>query len=102
MITTHTYLAIAVIAIVTALLRSLPALLFAKAERTPRFIIRLGQDLPKAAIGMLVVYCLKDLNFASLQGWLPVTLACVIAVASYAIKKAAFFLCCFPLRFICW
>lgn len=91
MITTHTYLAIAVIAIVTALLRSLPALLFAKAERTPRFIIRLGQDLPKAAIGMLVVYCLKDLNFASLQGWLPVTLACVIAVVSYAIKKSSLF-----------
>ncbi len=91
MTTTHTYLAIAIIAIVTALLRFLPALLFSRMERTPRFVIRLGQDLPKAALGMLVVYCLKDLNFSSLQGYLPATIACVLAVVSYAIKKSSLF-----------
>lgn len=91
MTTTHTYLAIAMIALVTALLRFLPALLFSRMERTPRFVIRLGQDLPKAALGMLVIYCLKDLDFTSLQGYLPATVACVLAVFSYAMKKSSLF-----------
>ena len=55
---THAALLVAVMAAVTMLLRFLPFLLFRK--KTPPFIAYLGEVLPAAIIGMLVIYCLKD------------------------------------------
>ena len=55
---THAALLVLVMAAVTMLLRFLPFLLFRK--RTPPYIAYLGEVLPAAIIGMLVVYCLKD------------------------------------------
>ena len=52
-------LLIAVMSIVTLLLRALPFAVFRK--QTPPYISYLGQVLPPAIIGMLVVYCLKDI-----------------------------------------
>lgn len=56
--TTHGALLIAVMAVFTMLLRFLPFLLFRK--KTPPYIAYLGEVLPAAIIGMLVIYCLKD------------------------------------------
>lgn len=50
---------IAAIAIMTMLTRFLPFLVFRK--QTPKYISYLGRVLPPAIIGMLVVYCLKDI-----------------------------------------
>ena len=55
---THAALLVAVMAAVTMLLRFLPFLVFRK--KTPSYIAYLGEVLPAAIIGMLVVYCLKD------------------------------------------
>ena len=49
---------IAVMAVGTALLRFLPFLIFRR--HTPPYIAYLGEVLPAAIIGMLVIYCLKD------------------------------------------
>ncbi len=57
---THAALLVAVMAAVTMLLRFLPFLLFRK--KTPPYIAYLGEVLPAAIIGMLVIYCLKDTN----------------------------------------
>ena len=57
---THSAVLVAVMAAVTMLLRFLPFLVFKK--RTPRYITYLGQVLPPAMIGMLVIYCLKDVT----------------------------------------
>ena len=72
---------IAVMALVTASIRFLPFLLFSE-KRTPAWITRLGGTLPFAVMGMLVVYCLKDVSFASPAGFLPaaVSMAAVAAV----------------------
>ena len=51
---------IAVMAVVTILLRFLPFLVFRK--ETPPYITYLGKVLPPAIIGMLVIYCLKDVS----------------------------------------
>ena len=51
---------IAAMAVVTMLTRFLPFLLFRK--KTPPYIAYLGKVLPAAIIGMLVVYCLRDVN----------------------------------------
>ncbi|MBR0266306.1 MAG: AzlD domain-containing protein [Clostridia bacterium] len=55
---THAAILVAVMAAVTMLLRFLPFLVFRK--KTPPYIAYLGEVLPAAIIGMLVVYCLKD------------------------------------------
>lgn len=47
---------------VTILLRFLPFLIFNKDKKIPKIIIYLGDYLPAAAIAMLVVYCLRDIN----------------------------------------
>ena len=56
--TTHAALLVLTMAAVTILLRFLPFLVFRK--RIPPYIAWLGEVLPAAIIGMLVVYCLKD------------------------------------------
>lgn len=47
-------------ALVTMLTRFLPFIIFKNS--TPPFIKYMGQVLPTAIIGMLVVYCLKDVE----------------------------------------
>ena len=56
-------LLVGVMAAVTALLRFLPFVIFRK--NTPRYVSYLGKVLPSAIIGMLLVYCLKDISFSS-------------------------------------
>ena len=55
---THAAILVIVMAAVTMLLRFLPFLVFRK--RTPAYISYLGEVLPAAIIGLLVIYCLKD------------------------------------------
>ena len=76
---------IAVMALVTAMLRFLPFLVFRK--RTPAYIIYLGRVLPAALIGMLVVYCLKDVHIASAPHGLPELLAGAAVVLLQAWKR---------------
>ena len=64
---------VAAMALTTAALRFLPFLLFAK--KTPPFVVNLGKVLPAALIGMLVVYCLKDVQIASATHGLPEQIA---------------------------
>ncbi len=61
----------AVIAAGTAATRFLPFLLFPAGRRKPRWLLRLSNVIPSAAIAMLVVYCLKDVYFSLPQGFLP-------------------------------
>ena len=75
---------IAVMALVTALLRFLPFIVFRK--NTPAYIVYLGRVLPAALIGMLVVYCLKDVRITSAPHGLPELLAAA-AVVSLQIWK---------------
>ena len=47
----------------TLVTRFLPFLLFPAGRPTPRYVQYLGKALPPAALGLLVVYCLKDVDF---------------------------------------
>lgn len=62
-------LTIAILALVTVLTRALPFLIFPAGKPTPKIIRYLGNALPLAVFGMLVVYCLKDVTwFAGAHG----------------------------------
>ena len=64
---------IAAMALTTAALRFLPFLVFTR--RTPAYVVYLGKVLPAALIGMLVIYCLKDVHVASAPHGLPELIA---------------------------
>lgn len=68
------------IAVVTFVLRALPFMLFRGNKPAPPFISYLGKVLPFAVIGMLVVYCLKDVSFVSGTYGLPELIAIVVIV----------------------
>ena len=72
----HAGLMVAVIALVTLFLRSLPFLLFGGKRKTPVFITYLSNVLPYALMGMLVVYCLRNTNFLAAPHGLPEVIAC--------------------------
>lgn len=83
----HTWLIVAVIALVTILLRFLPFLIFRCNRKTPKIIEKLGRILPYAIMGMLVVYCLKDISFADVGGFLPQLIACAVVAVLYVWRK---------------
>ena len=78
---------VAVMALVTMLTRFLPFIVFRK--RTPAYIAYLGRVLPAAIIGMLVVYCLKDVNVSAPPFGLPEGIAAAFVVGLQAWKRNA-------------
>lgn len=83
---TYSALIIAVMALVTALLRFLPFWIFDGRRQVPGWVRYLGAVLPYSIMAMLVVYCLKDVSLASLSGWLPAAIS-VAAVAGLHVWK---------------
>ena len=58
----HTAALIAVMSLVTLGLRALPFGIFSGKHRAPDWVLYLGRVLPSAALGMLVIYCYRDLQ----------------------------------------
>ena len=83
----HSALMIAVMALVTAALRFLPFLIFGEARKTPPLISYLGQVLPFAIMGMLVVYCLKDVSFAAAPFGIPEIIGCAVVTLLHIWKR---------------
>jgi len=73
---TYMILGIIVAAAVTAATRFLPFLIFGNGKQTPQIITYLGKVLPYAIMGMLVVYCMKDVSFTQSPFGLPEIIAC--------------------------
>ena len=84
---TLVWVSVAVIAIVTAAIRFLPFAIFNGRKNTPRIIERLGKSLPYAIMGMLVVYCLKGVEFSAPGGFLPHFIACAVVAGLYVWRR---------------
>ena len=81
----HAALLVAAMALGTVILRGLPFLLFQK--RTPPLISYLGRVLPPAIIGLLVIYCLKDVSFRTAPFGLPEILAAYLVIGLQVWKR---------------
>ncbi len=81
----HSAVLVFTMALVTALLRFLPFLVFR--QNTPAYIVYLGKVLPPAIIGMLVVYCLREVNVTSFPFGLPEFIAAFCVAALQAWKR---------------
>ncbi|MDD2190320.1 MAG: AzlD domain-containing protein [Eubacteriales bacterium] len=73
-------LIIVVIAVITFALRAAPFVLFGGTGTTPKLITYLGNTLPPAVMGMLIIYCLRNVSILSSPFGLP-ELVGVAAVA---------------------
>ena len=82
---THAAALVLVMAVVTALLRFLPFLVFGK--KLPAYVLYLGRVLPPAIIGMLVVYCLKDVTLTAAPFGLPEFIAAASVAALQCAKR---------------
>jgi len=83
----HSLLIVIIAALVTALTRFLPFWIFGSKRKTPEWILRLGTVLPSAIIGMLVVYCLKDISFLSAPYGIPELLGCAAVALLHVWKR---------------
>ena len=84
---THAVLMLAVTAVVTAALRFLPFLIFGGKKQTPVYISYLGKVLPYAIMGMLVVFCLKNVSFVQAPHGLPELIAGTVVVLLHLWKR---------------
>ena len=66
--------------------RFLPFLVFPRGKTPPKFVQYLGKVLPCAAIGLLVVYCFKDVASSGTYG-IPEVLSVLLIIFLHKWKK---------------
>ena len=74
-----------VMAAVTMGLRFLPFAVFRK--KTPKAVLYFGQVLPYAVMGMLVVYCLKDVSVMHGSHGIPEAISIALVAGLHIWKK---------------
>lgn len=67
--------------------RLLPFWIFPSGKPTPKYLQYLGKALPPAIFGMLIIYCLKEVNIFEGSHGLPELIAVCIIIALHAWKR---------------
>lgn len=80
---------VVVIALVTMFLRFLPFIVLSGKKETPEVITYLGQVLPYAIMGMLVVYCLKGVSVVQYPFGIPEVIAMILVAGIHVWKRNA-------------
>lgn len=84
---TQQIITIGIVVFGTMLTRFLPFLVFGRGKETPKYIQYLGKALPAAVFGLLVVYCLKDVNILAGNHGIPEAIAILVVVLLHLWKK---------------
>jgi branched-subunit amino acid transport protein AzlD len=87
MSTAEALITIAVVAVLTFLLRFFPFLLFGRKERPSPVLDSLNKLLPSAIIAVLVVYCLKNVSFQQINTFVPELIAVAVVVLLHLWKR---------------
>jgi len=80
-------LTVAAVVLGTVLTRALPFLIFPAGKPTPHAVQYLGKVLPYAAVGLLVVYCLKNTVWNVYPYGIPEFLSIAAVTAVHWLKK---------------
>lgn len=83
----QTFIIICMVTIGTMITRFLPFLIIKGTKSNNSYIGYLSRVLPYSAIGLLVVYCLKDTSFKSPANWLPETISIALITALHYWKE---------------
>ena len=84
---THALIVMLVMGGCVLLTRILPVIIFGRSERVPEFILYLGKVIPYTAMGLLIVYCLRDVSILGGTHGIPELIAMAVVVASYLWKR---------------
>ncbi len=84
---TELFLFFGLVSLGTFLTRVLPFILFPENKKIPRYIKYLSNFLPYTIIGMLVVYCLKDVSFTVSPYALPEIISIAAIISLHLWKK---------------
>ena len=71
----------------TMLTRFLPFMLIGNARETPPYIKFLGRALPCAVFAMLIVYCLRNVEFLSGTHGLPEIISIAVTIVLHFVKR---------------
>jgi branched-subunit amino acid transport protein AzlD len=80
-------LMIAVIAVCTFATRVFPFVLFGRGQQPSGLVKFLGKSLPAAVIAILIVYCIKTIDFAVISTFAPQFIAIAIVIALHLWKR---------------
>lgn len=81
---------IAIIIVCTVFTRAIAFILFPAGKPTPQYVTYLGKVLPAAALGMLVIYCMKDYNLLAETHAIPELLSIATVCMLHFWKKNMF------------
>jgi len=71
----------------TIITRFLPFFIFTSDRPTPKYVQFLGRVLPSAALGMLVVYCIKDVSLFTGDHGIPELISIIIVILLHLWKR---------------
>ncbi len=83
----HSLVIIIVTAAVTFLTRVIPFLVFPSGKEIPKVIQYLGKVLPPAVIGMLIIFCFKNVSIMSGSHGLPELICGLLVVVLHVWKR---------------
>lgn len=71
----------------TMITRFLPFIIFPAGKPTPKYIQYLGRVLPAAVFGLLVIYCLRNINIFTGSHGLPELISIIIVISLHLWKR---------------
>ena len=83
----HAMIIILVMGLATFGTRIIPVLIFGRGEKVPDYILYLGKVVPYTAMGLLIVYCLKDVPVLEAPHALPEIVSLAVVSLSYLWKR---------------
>ena len=89
--TIHSLIIVAMVALATQITRWTPFLLFSGDKKLPKVVEDLGRLLPPAMMGLLVVYCFKNVAWLSGTHGAPELLASAAVVGLHLWKRNVLF-----------
>lgn len=84
---TELFLFFGLISLGTIITRALPFIIFPENKKLPKYIKYLSDVLPFTTIGMLVVYCLKDVSFTARPFAFPEIISITAVIVLHLLKK---------------
>ena len=84
---TQQIITIALCVLGTMTTRFLPFLVFRENKETPAFIQYIGKFLPSAVFGMLVIYCLRNVNVMQGSHGIPELLTIIVTCGLHIWKR---------------
>lgn len=83
----HAIIVIAVMGLAVLATRIVPVLIFGRGEKVPEFILYLGRVVPYTAMGLLIVYCLRDMPLLEAPYGLPEIISLAVVTGTYLWKR---------------